>query len=153
LAVGGVVPSGSPESLLARIEGVLIPSEVELKAGSKNEITYRHCHAVQVEKVCAQSLPKREYCRYRPETFGNFSRELFFLGVWRPLLECNKAPILRDFRDGGVSYLKVERVAGWGGRIRTWTFRNDLPLALMQPSNAQKSAKARSHHTEKGDVQ
>jgi hypothetical protein len=40
LVVGGVVPSGSPESLLARIEGVLIPSEVELKAGSKNEITY-----------------------------------------------------------------------------------------------------------------
>src|ERR1700704_6649680 len=56
---------------------------------------------------------KREYCRYRPETFGNFSRELFFLGVWRPLSECKKAPILRDFRDGGVSYLKVERVAGW----------------------------------------
>jgi hypothetical protein len=31
LAVGDVVPSGSPESLLARIEGVLIPSEVELQ--------------------------------------------------------------------------------------------------------------------------
>jgi hypothetical protein len=58
LAVGGVVPSGSPESLLARIEGVLIPSGVELKAGSKNEITHRHCHVLQVEKVSAQSLPK-----------------------------------------------------------------------------------------------
>jgi len=58
LAVGGVVPSGSPESLLARIEGVLIPSGFELKAGSKNEITHRHCHVVQVEKVSAQSLPK-----------------------------------------------------------------------------------------------
>src|SRR3981189_1915732 len=70
---------------------------------------------------------KREYCRYRPETFGNFSRELFFLGVWRPLSECKKAPILRDFRDGDVSYLQLPRLAGWGGRIRTSVWWNQNP--------------------------
>jgi len=65
---------------------------------------------------------KREYCRYRPETFGNFSRELFFLGGWRPLSECKKAPILRDFRDGGVSYLKLrDCLADLGGFERPYS--------------------------------
>ena len=32
------VASGAPESLLARVEGILIPRGVELKAGSKNEM-------------------------------------------------------------------------------------------------------------------
>jgi hypothetical protein len=40
--------------------------------------------------------------RYRPETFGIFSLELFVFGVQRHLPGRKKAPILQGFRDGGA---------------------------------------------------
>src|SRR4029077_6756890 len=47
---------------------------------------------------------KREYFKYRLETFGGFSRWFLFFGVWRHLAERTKARVLRAFCDLGAHY-------------------------------------------------
>src|SRR4051812_39903236 len=57
--------------------------------------------------------PKREFLRFRLETFGRFSPWLRFYGAWRPAANARKARRLRCFRTKGARYLQLsEWLAG-----------------------------------------
>jgi hypothetical protein len=70
---------------------------------------------------------KREYFKYRLETFGRFSRWLLFFRVWRHLAERKKACVLRAFCNLGAHYRTLSEWAGWrSSGIRTCLRANSL---------------------------